>query len=58
MKLADALRNPLPPVTVDPADAPCREEVFENPADAGEFVVPIRHTEFEPDRPSGPVSAW
>ncbi|MEE2969443.1 MAG: UbiD family decarboxylase [Pseudomonadota bacterium] len=49
MKLADSLRNPLPPVTVDPADAPCREEVFENLADAGEFVVPIRHTEFEPE---------
>ena len=49
VKLAEALRNPLAPLVIDQADAPCQEEVYENPADANEYVVPIRHTELEPE---------
>ena len=47
--LAHAIRNPIAPIVIDQADAPCQEEIIENPADANEFLVPIRHTEFEPE---------
>jgi UbiD family decarboxylase len=48
-KLAYALTHPIPPVIIDQKDAPVQEEVYEKPADANEFVVPIRHTEIEPE---------
>src|SRR5437773_1158454 len=48
-KLAYALTHPIPPVIIDQKDAPVQEEVFEKPAEANEFVVPIRHTNLEPE---------
>ena len=48
-KLAWALEHPLPPVEIGQDEAPCQEEVIENPADVNEFMVPIRHTEYEPE---------
>src|ERR1043165_4804692 len=48
-KLAHALTHPLKPVIIDQKDAPVQEEVFENPAEANDFVVPIRHTNVEPE---------
>ena len=44
-KLAYALTHPIPPVVVDQKDAAVQEEVYEKPAEANEFVVPIRHTD-------------
>ena len=40
---------PFAPVVVDQKDAPVQEEVYEKPAEANEFVVPIRHTDVEPE---------
>ena len=48
-KLAYALTHPIPPVVVDQKDAAVQEEVYEKPAEANEFVVPIRHTDVEPE---------
>ena len=48
-KLAYALTHPIPPVIVDQKDAAVQEEVYEKPAEANEFVVPIRHTDVEPE---------
>ncbi len=48
-KLAWALEHPLAPVEIGQDEAPCQEEVIENPADVNEFMVPIRHTEYEPE---------
>ncbi|HUK40411.1 MAG TPA: hypothetical protein VLX11_05195, partial [Candidatus Acidoferrales bacterium] len=48
-KLAHALTHPIPPVVIDQKDAPVQEEVYEKPAEANEFVVPIRHTNVEPE---------
>ena len=46
---ADALRNPIPPVIIDQKNAPAQEVVIENPVDVNDFIVPVRHTEFEPE---------
>ena len=46
---ADALRHPLPPVVIEQNDAPVQEVVIESPNDVNDFLVPVRHTEFEPD---------
>ena len=48
-KLARALSKPLPPVTIEQQDAPCQQVVIEKPADVNEFMVPIRHTDHEPE---------
>ena len=48
-KLAYALSHPLPPVEIGQDEAPCQEVIIENPADVNEFLVPIRHTELEPE---------
>ena len=48
-KLAWALEHPLAPVEIGQDEAPCQEVVIENPADVNEFMVPIRHTEYEPE---------
>ena len=48
-KLAHALTHPMKPIIIDQKDAPAQEEVYEKPTDAAEFVVPIRHTDLEPE---------
>lgn len=48
-RLAYALTHPTSPVIVDSKDAPSQEIVIENPKDANEYLVPIRHTELEPE---------
>ncbi|MGB0629420.1 MAG: UbiD family decarboxylase, partial [Alphaproteobacteria bacterium] len=48
-KLAYALEHPLPPVEIGQDEAPCQEHVIENPVDVNEYMVPIRHTEYEPE---------
>ena len=48
-KLAYAITHPIPPIVVDQKDAPVQEEVYEKPAEANDFVVPIRHTDIEPE---------
>src|SRR5690349_16106357 len=48
-KLAYAVTHPIPPVVVDQKDAPVQEEVYEKPAEANDYVVPIRHTDVEPE---------
>jgi UbiD family decarboxylase len=48
-KLAYALSHPLKPIEVGQDEAPCQEVVIENPVDVNEFMVPIRHTTYEPE---------
>ena len=48
-KLAHAITHPIAPIVVDQKQAPVQEEVYEKPAEANEFVVPIRHTDIEPE---------
>ncbi|MGE3936601.1 MAG: UbiD family decarboxylase [Rhodospirillaceae bacterium] len=48
-KLAQALRKPLKPVEIAQKDAPVQEHVIENPNDVNEYLVPIRHTTYEPE---------
>jgi 4-hydroxy-3-polyprenylbenzoate decarboxylase len=48
-KLAYAITHPLPPVMVDHNKAPVQEVVIEKPTDVNEHMVPIRHTEYEPE---------
>jgi len=48
-KLTHALTHPLPPVVVEQSEAPSQEVVIEKPKDVNEHLVPIRHTEFEPE---------
>src|SRR5271154_3786375 len=47
-KLAYALSHPLKPVEIAQFEAPCQEYVVENPRDVNEWLVPIRHTTYEP----------
>jgi 4-hydroxy-3-polyprenylbenzoate decarboxylase len=49
LKLAEAIRNPIEPVVIDQKDAPCQETVIENPNDVNPYLVPVRHTEYEPE---------
>ena len=49
IKLAYALSHPLKPVEIPQNEAPCQNTVIENPKDVNEFMVPIRHTEYEPE---------
>jgi gallate decarboxylase subunit C len=48
-KLAHALSQPIKPVEIAQKDAPCQEVVIENPKDVNEYMVPIRHTTYEPE---------
>ncbi|MGE0735371.1 MAG: UbiD family decarboxylase [Alphaproteobacteria bacterium] len=48
-KLAYALSHPLKPVEISQKEAPCQEVVIENPKDVNEYMVPIRHTTYEPE---------
>ena len=48
-KLAHALSNPVKPVVVPASEAPSQQHVIENPVDVNEYMVPIRHTEYEPE---------
>ncbi len=52
-KLAYALEHPLAPVEIGQDEAPCQEVVIENPTDVNQYIVPIRHTEFEPEHTVG-----
>jgi 4-hydroxy-3-polyprenylbenzoate decarboxylase len=47
--IASAFRNPLKPVVIDQRQAPAQEHVVENPRDVNELLVPIRHTDVEPE---------
>src|SRR6478735_12357529 len=48
-KLAAALRKPLKPEIISQDEAPVQEHVITNPKDVNEWVVPIRHTTYEPE---------
>src|SRR5246127_5295421 len=48
-KLAYAITHPIAPIIIDQKNAPVQEEIYEKPAEANEFVVPIRHTNVEPE---------
>src|SRR5215207_187081 len=48
-KLAEALRKPLKPEIIDQKDAPVQQHVINKPKDVNEWVVPIRHTTYEPE---------
>src|SRR5581483_770713 len=48
-KLAAALRSPLKPVEISQDEAPCQEHVVLNPRDVNKYLVPIRHTTYEPE---------
>src|SRR5207253_9163047 len=39
----------LKPVEIMQSVAPCQEVVIENPKDVNEYMVPIRHTTYEPE---------
>jgi gallate decarboxylase subunit C len=47
--VANALRRPIPPIIIDQKDAPCQEVVIEDPVNVNDYIVPVRHTEFEPE---------
>ena len=49
IKLAKALSRPIPPVVIAQDEAPCQEVVIKDPADVNEYMVPVRHTEQEPE---------
>src|SRR3954469_25717013 len=48
-QLAAALRKPLKPEIIAQDEAPVQEHVITNPKDVNEWVVPIRHTTYEPE---------
>ena len=48
-KLAYALSHPMRAIEVEGKEAPSQEVVIENPADVNEYMVPIRHTTYEPE---------
>ena len=48
-KLADAIVHQIPPMEVGSDEAPVHEEVITDPKDVNEFMLPIRHTEYEPE---------
>ena len=48
-KLAWALSHPIKPVVIPQSEAPCQETVIENPKDVNDYLVPIRHTTYEPE---------
>src|SRR5262245_33613259 len=48
-RLAAALRKPIAPVEISQDEAPVQEHVVLNPEDVNEYLVPIRHTTYEPE---------
>src|ERR1700741_4132976 len=48
-KLAYAITHPIPAIIIAQKNPPVQEEIYEKPAEANEFVVPIRHTNVEPE---------
>ncbi len=48
-KLAEALRKPLKPVEISQDEAPCRSTSSQDPKDVNKYLVPIRHTTYEPE---------
>ena len=48
-KLSYALDHPLPPVEIGQEEAPCQEVVIEDPVNVNDYIIPIRHTEYEPE---------
>ena len=57
-KLARALSHPLAPEVIDTKDAPVHQHVIEKPGDVNDYMVPIRHTELEPELTVGSNSVW
>jgi len=47
--ISSAFRNPLPPVVIEQSEAPVQQHVIEKPNDVNEHIVPIRHTDHEPE---------
>src|SRR5262245_49171773 len=47
-KLANALTHPLPTEVIGQDEAPCQEEVSTDDLDVNKYIMPIRHTTFEP----------
>jgi hypothetical protein len=52
-KLAHAITHPIKPQEIMQSVAPCQEVVIKDPKDVNEFMVPIRHTTFEPEATVG-----
>ena len=48
-KLAAAFSSPITPEEIDSKDAPVHQHVIEKPNEVNEYMVPIRHTEYEPE---------
>ncbi len=48
-KLVHAISHQISPVVVSQKEAPAQETVIEKPVDVNEYMVPIRHTELEPE---------
>ena len=48
-KLADAINHQIPPVEVSSEEAPVHEEIIKDPKDVNEYMIPVRHTEYEPE---------
>ncbi|MBM3486781.1 MAG: UbiD family decarboxylase [Alphaproteobacteria bacterium] len=48
-RIASAFRNPMKPVEISQKDAPVQEHVITNPNDVNQYLVPIRHTTYEPE---------
>ena len=48
-KLADAIKNQIPPVEVSSKEAPVHEEIIKDPKEVNDYMLPIRHTEYEPE---------
>ena len=57
VKLAQAINNPIPPVVIDQKDAPAQEVVIERPNNVNDYIVPVRHTEYEPE-PWENIQLW
>ena len=49
IKLAHALSHPLKPVEISQDEAPSQHTIIVQPDDVNEHMVPIRHTEYEPE---------
>src|SRR5271155_3682394 len=56
-KLAYALSHPLKPVIIDQSEAPVQQHIVKDPKDVNEYMVPIRHTTYEPELTVVPASA-
>src|SRR5205085_2579870 len=56
-RLAHALTHPIAPVEVSPADAACQQEVITEDLDVYRYVMPIRHTQLEPELTIGSANS-